>query len=80
MQMIIEARIVSRTGAEKVISLAVIERVDGDLKQLGLNLSEGRVLVQDMQQALVNAQMHTFVEASTQCPHCRAELSNLRKQ
>ena len=31
MRMIIEARIVSRTGTEKVISLADIERVDGDL-------------------------------------------------
>lgn len=37
MRMIIEARIVFSTGSEKVVSLADIERGDGDLKQLGLN-------------------------------------------
>jgi hypothetical protein len=75
MRMIIEARIVSHTGTGKVISLADIERVDGDLKQLGLNLSEGRDLMHDVQHALVNAQTNTFVEASTRCRHCHAELS-----
>ena len=48
MRMIIEARIVSGTGTEKTISLADIERVDGDFKQLGLNLSEGRDLMHDV--------------------------------
>ena len=75
MRMIIEARIVSCTGTEKVISLADIDRVDGDFKQLGLKLSEGRDLMHDVQHALVNAQTTTFVEASTQCRHCHAELS-----
>src|SRR5712691_11730952 len=75
MRMIIEARIVSRPGTEKVISLADIERVDGDFKQLGLNLSEGRDLMHDVQHALVNAQTNTFVEASAQCRHCHAKLS-----
>jgi len=63
MRMIIEARIVSCTGTEKVISLADIDRVDGDFKQLGLKLSEGRDLMHDVQHALVNAQTTTFVEA-----------------
>jgi hypothetical protein len=64
MRMIIEARIVSHTGTGKVISLADIERVDGDLKQLGPNLTEGRDLMHDVQHALVNAQTNTFLEAS----------------
>ena len=75
MRMIIEARIVSGTGVEKVISLADIERVDGDFEQLGLNLSEGRDLMHDVQHALVNAQANTFVEVSTQCRHCHTKLS-----
>lgn len=75
MRMIIEARIVSSTGSEKVVSLADIERGDGDLKQLGLNLSEGRDLMHDVQHALVNAQTHAVVEESRQCPYCHAELS-----
>jgi hypothetical protein len=75
MRMIIEARIVSRTGTGKGIPLADIERVDGDLKKLGLNLSEGRDLMHDVQHALVNAQTNTFVEASARCRHCHADLS-----
>jgi len=61
MRMIVEARIVSGTGVEKVISLAEIERADGDFKQLGLNLSEGRDLMHDVQRALVNAQTNVFM-------------------
>ena len=38
MRMIIEARI----DDGKAIRLAEFERLDGDLKQLGLNLAEGR--------------------------------------
>lgn len=71
----IEARIVSGSGTEKVISLADIERGDGNLKQLGLNLSEGRDLMHDVQQALVTAQTQSLVEASTQCRHYHTELS-----
>jgi hypothetical protein len=75
MRMIIEARIVSDSGTEKVISLADFERDDGDLKQFGLNLSEGRDLMHDVQQALVTAQTQTLVKASTQYRHCHIELS-----
>ena len=70
MRLTIEARIVFHTGIEKVISLADIERADEDLKQLGLNLSEGRDLMHDVQHCFVNMQMRTFLEASTHCRRC----------
>jgi hypothetical protein len=42
MRMIIEARIDDGVGGSEAIPLAEFERLDGDLKQLGLNLAEGR--------------------------------------
>lgn len=75
MRMIIEARIAGPTGSNATIPLAEIERTDGDVRQLGLNLSEGRDLIRDVQRVLVIAQARTLVEATTHCRHCRATLS-----
>ncbi|OXC74878.1 hypothetical protein [Caballeronia sordidicola] len=44
MRMIIEARIDDGVGGGEAIRLAEFERLDGDLKLLGLNLAEGRSL------------------------------------
>ncbi len=55
MRMIMEARIVDDVSS-KVIRLAEFGRLDGDLKQLGLNLVEGRDLVHEAQRAMVCAQ------------------------
>ena len=71
----IEARILSRTGIGEVISLADIEKANGDLKQFGLKLSEDYDLMHDVQLALVNAQTNTVVAASRQCRHCYSEQS-----
>ena len=75
MRMIIEVRVMDSTGSNAPISLAEIVRADGELKQLGLKLSEGRDLIREVQRVLVNAQSRTLLEASTHCPHCRAALS-----
>src|SRR5471030_1907962 len=61
MRMIIEARIEDSTGASEPIRLAEFERPDGDLKQLGLSLAEGRSLTYEAQRALVNVQAQVFV-------------------
>ena len=75
MRMIIEARIEDSAGGSEPIRLAECERADGELKQLGLSLAEGRSLVYEAQRALVNAQAHVFVVASRACPQCGAALS-----
>ncbi|MEB0013945.1 ISKra4 family transposase [Glaciimonas sp. Gout2] len=72
MRMIIEARI---DGGGEAIRLAEVERLDGDLKQLGLNLAEGRSLVHEAQRALVSAQTRFVVSASLNCPQCGRALS-----
>ena len=75
MRMIIEARIEGSTGGSEPIRLAEFEEADGELKQLGLSLAEGRNLTYEAQRALVNVQAQVFVVASRICVHCGAALS-----
>ena len=71
MRMIIEARIDDGGGGGcQAIRLAEFERLDGDLKQLGLNLAEGRSLVHEAQRALVGARTRFVVSASLNCRQC----------
>jgi hypothetical protein len=75
MRMIIEARI--EGGVEDIapIRLAEFERDDGQLKQLGLSLAEGKSLAHEAQRALVKAQTNAAVVAARICPQCGAKLS-----
>ena len=75
MRMVIEARLEGNAGGSVPIRLAEFERADGELKQLGLSLAEGKNLVHEAQRALINAQAHGFVSASRHCLHCGAALS-----
>lgn len=75
MRMIIEARIEDGAGTSESIRLAEFERADGELKQLGMSLVEGRSLVHEAQRALVNGQTNRFVLAVRNCPRCAAALS-----
>ena len=61
MRMIIESRIEDGAGASESIRLAEFERADGELKQLGMSLVEGRSLVHEAQRVLVNGQTNRFV-------------------
>src|SRR5471030_2229561 len=80
MRMIIEARIEDSTGASEPIRLAEFERPDGDLKQLGLSLAEGRSLTYEAQRAaaLSIKAKHTiryrtvFGKVSIESPQLRA--------
>src|SRR5476651_1364176 len=75
MRMIIEARIDDGVGGGVAIRLAEFGRLDGDLKQLGPNLTEGRSLVHEAQRAFVCAQTRVVVSASLNCPQCGRKLS-----
>ena len=63
MRKIIEVRVMDSAGSNAPISLAEIVRADGELKQPGLKLSEGRDLIREVQRVLVNAQSRTLLEA-----------------
>jgi hypothetical protein len=73
--MVIEARLEDNGGGSVPIRLVEFEPADGELKQLGLSLAEGKSLVYEAQRALVNAQAHGFVIASKNCLQCGAALS-----
>ena len=75
MRMVIEARLEDNAGGSVPIRLIEFERTDGELKQLGLGLPEGKSLVYEAQRALVNAQANGFVSASRNCLQCGAALS-----
>jgi len=75
MRMVIEARLEGNAGGSVPIRLAEFKRADGELKQLGLSLAEGKNLVYEAQRALVNAQAHGFVVAFRHCLQCGTALS-----
>ena len=72
MKLIIEARL-ERDGTEArdiPIPLAVIERHDDDLEQLGLSLAEGRELLAATQSALISSQASAWVGTQDYCHEC----------
>ena len=78
MRMIIEARIDDGVGSGEAIRLAEFERLDGDLKQLGLNLAEGRSLVREAQRALICK--HPAISSGFLFFGVRAYVSTIRKR
>jgi hypothetical protein len=76
MRAIIEAR-VEGSGIESPsvpTPLAVIERQDEGLEQLGLSLAEGRELLAAVQSAVVSSQVCVWVAAQDHCRHCHTPL------
>ncbi|QUN32622.1 hypothetical protein KB879_34060 (plasmid) [Cupriavidus sp. KK10] len=77
MRLIIEARLVdegSDTGHDDDAALAVIERPDGSLADLGLTLAEGRSLLAKVQAELVSKQVKRWFSGQTHCQCCGATL------
>ncbi|WP_139142966.1 ISKra4 family transposase [Janthinobacterium sp. HH100] len=79
MRLIIEARIVDgdddTSRADNAV-LAVIERPDHSLSQLGLTLSEGRSLLAEVQRALVMQQVDSWLAGQMHCRFCAAALQH----
>ena len=76
MKLIIEARLVG-DGDESTnmpISLAVSQRHDDDLEQLGLSLADGRELLAATQSALVSSQASVWVSTQDYCHECYTPL------
>ena len=75
MKLIVEARL-ECDGIEPtdVIPLAVFQRHDDDLEQLGLSLAEGRELLAATQSALVSSQASVWVSTQDYCHECYTPL------
>ena len=75
MKLIIEARL-ECDGIEPtdVIPLAVFQRNDDELEQLGLSLADGRELLAATQSALVSSQASVWVNTQDYCHECYTPL------
>ncbi|MGU7771741.1 hypothetical protein ACV229_16415 [Burkholderia sp. MR1-5-21] len=79
MRLIIEARLVdceSDPVDEGDGVLAVIERPDLSLTELGLTLAEGRTLLAKVQTELISKQVQRWLAGQTHCESCGAALSH----
>ena len=79
MRLIIEARLAdgdSDMGNDGDGILAVVERRDGSLTQLGLTLAEGRSLLAEVQAELISKQVEGWLPSQTHCLRCGAALSH----
>src|SRR5258707_13954574 len=79
MRLIIEARL--SDGDSDTVNdgdgvLAVVERRDCSLAQLGLSLAEGRSLLAKVQAELVSKQVEWWLSRQTHCLRCGAALSH----
>ena len=79
MRLIIEARLVD--GDRDTVNegdgvLAVVERPDCSLAELGLTLAEGRSLLVEVQAELVSKQVQRWLSGQTHCRRCGAALSH----
>jgi hypothetical protein len=79
MRLIIEARLedveTSATTGEATV-LAVLERRDRSVADLGLNLAEGRALLAKAQSALVSQQVASWISGQMSCCRCGAVLAH----
>jgi len=79
MRLIIEARLAdegSDTGQDVDRVLAVIERPDSSLANVGMTLAEGRALLAKVQAELVSMQVEGWLTGQTHCQCCGEALSH----
>jgi hypothetical protein len=79
MRLIIEARLADGDNDTVEVGdgvLAVIERPDCCLAELGLTLAEGRSLLAKVQAGLISKQVQSWLSGQTHCRSCGAALSH----
>ena len=57
-------------GQETIKDIACVERHDLTPETFGLSLSEGKAVLQALQEVVVEWQMHTYLQQQHACPHC----------
>ncbi len=79
MRLIIEARFEgTQTRAESADTkvIAVVERQDRDVANLGLSLAEGRALLAEVQSVLVSKQAANWMVGQLACSNCGSTLAH----
>ena len=77
MRLIIEARLEGGgTSKTEATTVAVVERKDRSVADLGLTLAEGRALLAEVQSLLVSAQTAGWMERQLACDRCGSMLAH----
>ena len=77
MRLIIEARLeAGETSETKATTVAVVERKDRSVADLGLTLAEGRALLAEVQWLLVSEQAAGWMESQLICDLCGSMLAH----
>ena len=76
MRLIIEARLEGgKTSETEATTVAVVERKDRSVADLGLTLAEGRALLAGVQSLLVSEQTAGWMESQLACDRCGSMLA-----
>src|SRR5258708_15621596 len=77
MRLIIEARLEGgETSETEAAIVAVVERKDRSVADLGLTLAEGRALLAEVQSLLVSQQTAGWMESQLACHRCGSMLAH----
>jgi hypothetical protein len=77
MRLIIEARLEGgETSETEATTVAVVERKDRSVADLGLTLAEGRALLAEVQSILVSEQAAGWMESQLACHRCGSMLAH----
>ena len=61
---------VSENGCQETLEIACVERTDLKPETLGLTLAEGKMILNDLQQIVVERQMSSSLLLKQACPDC----------
>lgn len=70
MQFRIEVVAVAEDGTECRQELATLTRSESRLETVGLTLAEGKQVLQQLQQTVIERQVGTYLDQQRACPHC----------
>jgi len=70
MQFRIEVVAVAEDGTECRQGLATLTRSESRLETVGLTLAEGKQVLQQLQQTVIERQVGTYLDQQRACPHC----------
>jgi hypothetical protein len=66
----IQVAILGEDGREETFEIACLERTDLKPETLGLTLAEGKRILKDLQQIVVESQVASFLLPTRACPEC----------
>ena len=66
---------VSENGCQETLEIARVERTDLKPETLGLTLAEGKIILNDLQQIVVERQVSSSLLLKQACPDCVGDVA-----